>query len=150
MQRSHCHAIRYQCQDCSWDFFEILGFNTKWWGWICSSTICCARLPYDHDCAISDDTIWTLLQIRSDTFGQDWSDPVHDGVRYNNHNRGSRFGTMWNAHIHSDAFISKGYALLWQDMIRALTRILKTCVPGSFLPKIGSPTIQKNIASLKI
>ena len=32
---------------------------------------------------------------------------------------------------------------------RALTRILKTGVPEPSLPKSGSPTIQKNLASLK-
>ena len=32
---------------------------------------------------------------------------------------------------------------------RALTRILKTGVPEPYLPKSGSPTIQKNIASFK-
>ena len=38
---------------------------------------------------------------------------------------------------------------LFHCINRALTRILKTGVPEPSLPKSGSPTIQKNIASFK-
>ena len=41
------------------------------------------------------------------------------------------------------------YVLFKHIINRALTRILKTGVPDPFLPKSGSPTIQKNTDSLK-
>ena len=47
-------------------------------------------------------------------------------------------------------FENKNFECLsYQKKTRALTRILKTGVPEPSLPKSGSPTIQKNIASLK-
>ena len=97
----------------SWYFFESLGFKTKWCGSIRSDTTCCAWMRYDHDCSISNDTIYNNLVSPSDTIR------VHDGMQtwYDHHDRGSRFGTMWHAHIRSDAFISNRYALLWQDTI---------------------------------
>ena len=46
------------------------------------------------------------------------------------------------SNIHTHVFLEK-------CKTRALTRILKTGVPEPSLPKSGSPTIQKNIASFK-
>ena len=41
------------------------------------------------------------------------------------------------------------YEHFFDDVSRALNRILKTGVPEPSLPKSGSPTIQKNVASFK-
>ena len=63
---------------------------------------------------------------------------------------GSLFHAYMNASI--DPFKQNGISFsfqLDQSITRALTRILKTGVPEPSLPKSGSPTIQKNMASFK-
>ena len=66
----------------SWDFFEILGFNTKWFGSIRYDTICWAWMRYDHDCSISDDTICHDLVSPSDTIRYVWTGLSRSKPRY--------------------------------------------------------------------
>ena len=92
---------RVSIRSWSWDFFEILGFNTKWCGSIRFVALGCDRIMIAQFLVTRSATIWSLLQIRSDTFEQDCPDRVHDGVQstYDHHDRGSRFGTMWFAYM---------------------------------------------------
>ena len=104
----------------SWDFFEMFCLNTKWCGSIRSDTICCAWMWYDHDIPIADDTIWSLLLIRSDMFEQDCPDRVHDRVQTRDIIRSSRSRfsiwydvtrayTFWCVHLEPIRSVVTGY-----------------------------------------
>ena len=114
MLRSHCRAIRWERHGWSWDFFEIKA-------WIRSDASRFAALGYDI-ITIGQFLVTRsgLVQMRSHTLGQDCPDWVHGwGVHLIRlyHDCGSRFGTMWHAHIRANAFIPKRRDLLWQDTI---------------------------------
>ena len=97
----------------SWDFFEILGLdtNTFWYNLLRMDAIWSRLVNFWwHDLISRSATstyVWT---------GLFWSIPRW-GVNTFITIGGSRFGTMWHAHIRSDAFISNQRDLLWHYTI---------------------------------
>ena len=89
MRRSHCRVIRHECHDCH--FVADRGISLKSKVLIQSGAgryvlirfvaLGCNMITIAQFLMTRSATIWSLLQIRSDTFGQDCPDRVHDGVQ---------------------------------------------------------------------
>ena len=87
--RSHCRAIRYERHNCTFvadrggslKFKVLIQSDAGQYVLIRFVALECDMITIAQFLMTRSATIWSLLQILSDTFGQDCPDRVHDRVQ---------------------------------------------------------------------